>query len=83
MAVDGENGEDAMLVKEVMSTKIEAVAPTTTARECAGTMHQMGVSILPVWQDGKPVGLVTDRDICCRVVGAPARILQGRRHGKS
>jgi hypothetical protein len=33
MAVDGENGEDAMLVKEVMSTKIEAVAPTATARE--------------------------------------------------
>jgi CBS domain-containing protein len=75
MAVDGENGDDAMLVKEVMSTKIEAVAPTATARECAGKMQQ-GVGVLPVWQDGKPVGLVTDRDICCRVVGTgkdPAR----------
>ena len=76
MAVGGENGEDAMLVKEVMSTKIEAVAPTATARECAGKMHQLGVGVIPVWQDGKPVGLVTDRDICCRVVGTgkdPAR----------
>ena len=65
-----------MLVKEVMSTKIQAVAPTTTVRECTGKMHQLGVGVLPVWQDGKPVGLVTDRDICCRVVGtgkAPAR----------
>lgn len=74
--MDGQNGEDPMLVKEVMSTKIQAVAPTTTVRECTGKMHQLGVGVLPVWQDGKPVGLVTDRDICCRVVGtgkAPAR----------
>lgn len=46
--MDGENGEHAMLVKEVMSTKIEAVAPTTTACECTGKMHHMGVGVLPV-----------------------------------
>jgi CBS domain-containing protein len=59
-----------MLVKELMSTKVEAVAPTTTILECARKMEQLGVGALPVWQDGSPVGLVTDRDICCRVVGA-------------
>ena len=59
-----------MLVKDVMSTKVEAITPTTTIRECARKMEQLGVGVLPVWQDGVPVGLVTDRDICCRVVGA-------------
>jgi len=59
-----------MLVKEVMSTKVEAITPTTTIRECARKMEQLGVGALQVWQDGAAVGLVTDRDICFRVVGA-------------
>jgi CBS domain-containing protein len=59
-----------MLVKEVMSTYLETIAPTTTVKECARKMDQSGVGALPVWENGKPVGVVTDRDICCRVVGA-------------
>ncbi len=59
-----------MLVKDIMSTRAEAVSPTTTIRECALKMEQLGVGALPVWQDGQSLGLVTDRDICCRVVGA-------------
>ncbi len=58
-----------MLVKDVMSTKVEAVTPTTTISDCARKMEQLGIGILPVWQNGAPIGLVTDRDICCRVVG--------------
>lgn len=59
-----------MLVKEVMSTQLETVTPATTVRECASKMDKLGVGVLPVWADGQPVGVVTDRDICCRVVGA-------------
>lgn len=59
-----------MLVKEVMSTRLETIAPTTTVRECASKMDQLGVGALPVWENGQPLGVVTDRDICCRVVGA-------------
>ena len=59
-----------MLVKDIMSTKVEAVRPTTTVGECARKMEQLGVGALPVWQDGPSLGLVTDRDIYCRVVGA-------------
>jgi CBS domain-containing protein len=33
-------------------------------------MGQLGVGALPVWQDGQPVGVITDRDICCRAIGA-------------
>jgi CBS domain-containing protein len=59
-----------MLVRDVMSTKVEAVTRNTTVRDCARKMDQLGVGVLPVRQDGALVGLVTDRDICCRVVGA-------------
>lgn len=59
-----------MLVKEVMSSHLETIPPTTTAQECAKKMTQSGVGTLPIWENGQPVGLVTDRDICCRVVGA-------------
>jgi CBS domain-containing protein len=59
-----------VLIKEVMSSKVEAITPTTTIRECAHKMDQLSVGVLPVWQNGALVGLVTDRDICCRIVGA-------------
>ena len=58
-----------MLVKEVMSTHLETIAPTTTIQECARKMDRSGIGVLPVWENGRPVGVVTDRDICCRVVG--------------
>ncbi len=57
-----------MLVKEAMSTKIETVTPDTTVRDCARKMDETATGMLPVWEDGKIVGVVTDRDICCRVV---------------
>jgi hypothetical protein len=31
-----------MLVKDVMSTEVEAITPTTTVRECAHKMDQLG-----------------------------------------
>jgi CBS domain-containing protein len=57
-----------MLVKEAMSTKIETIAPKTTVRECARKMDQMDIGLLAVWEDGKLIGVLTDRDICCRAV---------------
>jgi predicted transcriptional regulator len=61
--------ETKMRVKEVMSTHLETVAPRTTIQECARRMDQAGVGAVQVWDEGKPVGFVTDRDICCRAVG--------------
>jgi CBS domain-containing protein len=58
-----------MLVKDAMSTKIEKVAPATSVRECASIMKKTGIGALPVWEDGHLVGMITDRDVCCRVVG--------------
>lgn len=59
-----------MLVREVMSAHLETITPATTVQECAKKMSQLDVGVLPVWQDGHAVGVITDRDICCRAVGA-------------
>jgi CBS domain-containing protein len=58
-----------MLVKDAMSTKVETVAPNTTLQECARMMRRMDIGALPVWENGKLIGMVTDRDVCCRSVG--------------
>jgi CBS domain-containing protein len=58
-----------MLVKDAMSTQVEFIAPMTNIQDCARKMRQTGVGVLPVKENGKLVGIVTDRDICCRAVG--------------
>jgi CBS domain-containing protein len=58
-----------MLVKDAMSTHVESVTPNTTVQECARKMRQTDIGALPVWENGQMIGIVTDRDICCRTVG--------------
>ncbi len=59
-----------MLVREVMSTHLETIVSATTVQECAKKMSQLGVGVLMVRQNGEAIGVITDRDICCRAVGA-------------
>jgi CBS domain-containing protein len=47
---------------------MEFIAPTTTLREAARKMRDLNIGLLPVVENGKLVGMVTDRDICCRGV---------------
>lgn len=57
-----------MLVREIMTRKMETVAPTATLREAAQKMRARDLGSLPVMEDGKLLGMITDRDICCRGV---------------
>ena len=57
-----------MLVKDIMTPKMESILPTATLREAAQMMRDLNLGSLPVTKDGKLVGMVTDRDICCRGV---------------
>lgn len=58
-----------MLVRDAMSTHVESIAPDTNLQECARRMRKTNVGVLPMWENGKLIGIVTDRDICCRAVG--------------
>lgn len=57
-----------MLVKEIMSPKVETVGPDLSLQESARKMREMNVGSLPVWENSKLVGMITDRDISCRAV---------------
>jgi len=57
-----------MLVREIMSRHVETIGPTETLREAALRMRKHNVGALAVMVDTKLVGVITDRDICCRGV---------------
>lgn len=57
-----------MRINKFMSTKVETIQATETTKVAARKMHDIHIGCLPVLEDGKLVGILTDRDITCRVV---------------
>jgi len=58
-----------MQVKDIMSADPVYCAPETPVREVARMMVDHDCGAIPVCDDdGKPLGIVTDRDIVCRLV---------------
>lgn len=56
-----------MKVSELMSSKVEFTTPTSSTKVAARQMHDQHVGALPVIDDDQLVGIITDRDICCKV----------------
>ena len=56
-----------MKINELMSSKVEFTTPANTTKEAARQMHDMHVGALPVVDNDTLVGIITDRDICCKV----------------
>src|ERR1043166_6624533 len=57
-----------MLVKEAMSRDVKTVAPGQKIQEAAKIMLDMDVGALPVGENDRLVGVITDRDIAVRGV---------------
>lgn len=53
-----------MKISELMSTQVESIGPSKTLRQAALKMSQADVGALPIVEDGKLLGVITDRDIC-------------------
>ncbi|MEE9598275.1 MAG: CBS domain-containing protein [Acidiferrobacterales bacterium] len=58
-----------MLVGEIMTAKMESVNPERSLQETACKMRDLSIGSLPVLENGQLIGMITDRDICCRAVG--------------
>jgi len=56
-----------MKIKEAMTTNVRIAKPDQTIREAAQAMAEVGV--LPVSENERLVGMITDRDIAVRGVG--------------
>ena len=57
-----------MQLRDIMTRGVESVCRTTPVREAAKKMGQMNIGFLVVCDGDEPCGVVTDRDICVRVV---------------
>jgi CBS domain-containing protein len=57
-----------MKVSDAMSQQVVTAAPTDSIRKVAQTMAQIDSGAVPIVDNGKVVGLVTDRDLVVRVV---------------
>ena len=55
-----------MKVKEVMHKGVDWVSPDTPLTEVAKLMRAHDVGCVPIGEDDKLVGMVTDRDIVCK-----------------
>jgi len=57
-----------MKVKEVMHRGVEWVGPDTPLTEIAKLMSQHDIGAIPIGENDRLIGMVTDRDIVCKGV---------------
>ena len=57
-----------MQVRDVMTPGVESVRPDETLQMAADRMRKTNVGALPVVDNGKVLGMITDRDIVVRAV---------------
>jgi CBS domain-containing protein len=54
--------------RDIMTRDVTTCAPESNLREVADKMEDDNVGSIPVIENGRLIGLVTDRDIICRVI---------------
>ena len=59
-----------MKVQDLMSKRLFALPETATAEAAARLMAKENIGLLPVLQKGRLTGVVTDRDLTTRCLGA-------------
>ncbi len=57
-----------MKVRDVMTKKVRTSNPDTRVTEIARTMLEEDCGAIPIVENGKAVGIITDRDIVIRAV---------------
>lgn len=57
-----------MKVKEAMTRDVRLVRPNQTIREAAHLMAELDIGCLPVEENDRMIGMITDRDIAVRAV---------------
>jgi CBS domain-containing protein len=55
-------------IREIMTSNPSTIAPEKPVAEAARVMKQEDAGVVPVTENGRLIGMVTDRDIAIRVV---------------
>jgi CBS domain-containing protein len=58
------------LIAEIMTPDVATLGPNETVERAAQLMDELNVGSIPVFEGGRLVGMVTDRDIVIRAVSA-------------
>jgi len=58
-----------MKVSDAMTPEVELCTPDDTLKDAAQAMAALGVGLLPVTDNDRLVGMITDRDIAIRGIG--------------
>ena len=61
----------ATTVQDVMVTNVVTIEPAASLADAARAMTEANIGMLPVVDDGKVTGVITDRDIVVRGVARP------------
>lgn len=64
-------------VRDIMVTQVITISPDTPIEEAARVLADTKISCLPVVQDGRPIGIITDSDLFVTMVN----LLGARRQG--
>ena len=59
-----------MQIKEIMTRELVVIGPDMVLREAAETMRDLDSGVMPVGQNDRLVGMLTDRDITIRATAA-------------
>jgi CBS domain-containing protein len=57
-----------MQTQDIMTFPVETITSKESIKDAAVKMRNMHVGTLLVVDEGKLVGVITDRDICCKVI---------------
>ncbi len=57
-----------VLVRDIMSKNLKTAEPNVNVKRIVTTMNKFGIGSIVVVQAGRPVGIITERDILRRVV---------------
>jgi len=58
--------EPSMKVKQAMHKGVQWVDPTTSAEQLARLMREHDIGAIPIGENDRLIGMVTDRDLVCR-----------------
>lgn len=59
-----------MQVREIMSTDVQVTSPDATLKDAASAMQKRDFGALPVGENDRLVGMITDRDIVVNAVAS-------------
>ena len=57
-----------MKVRDAMHSKVEWAQPTETVQSLASRMRELDIGAIPIGENDRLIGMVTDRDIAVRAV---------------